>query len=106
MTIAEITVLRAEQVERLMTRLDQAATAFKELEASTSALRNEVYRVGHTPGSNQPYVSPLQGMENLKERVQHIVEHKFFGPHQDKDIDLVSIVAHENAKALGVSNHG
>ena len=103
MTITEITIARAEQVERLIKNLDLAATAFKQLEASSGALADEMYRVSHS-GSTSPYVSPLQGMENLRNRVQLIVEHKLFDPHQDKNIDLVDIVTKENAKALGVSN--
>lgn len=103
MTIAEITVARAEAVTKLVTHLDQAAIAFKQLESLTSSLTNEVYRITHTPGSTQPHVHSLQGLDSLRNRVQMVVEHRFFAPCDDKNIDLITLIDGENKTALGVS---
>lgn len=102
MTIEQITAVRAEEVGKLAAGLDQAAAAFKALEIATCALADEVYRLSHTPGSNRPYVSPLQGMEMLRERVQLIVENTFYAACDDKNINLTEIVSAENTKALSL----
>ncbi|MBC8017067.1 MAG: hypothetical protein H7X83_00925 [Verrucomicrobia bacterium] len=110
-SVQELTAERQVQAERVVSLVNEAAAAFKELHTSTGALGEELYRLnveksiqrhGRAPSITSP---PIPGMNTLPDRVRAMIDYAFFGTGRNS-VDLVGAVSGENNAALREADNG